>query len=120
MKYSISFLTLMLTTCLGFSAFAGTSNLVKTEREDFNALIQEGLDSQKELRKELRVNAGMPQSERAWNADLNEQGRKLMGVVEAEQRVSPTTNFVRKAPARPTAQDLNQQRIAEEYDSLDH
>lgn len=118
MKYSL--MTLMLTTTLSLSAFAGTSNLVKTEREDFNALIQEGIDSQKELRKELRGNAGMPKSERAWNEEINEQGRKLMGVVEAEQRVSPTTNFVRKSPVGPTTQDLKQKRIAEEYDSLEH
>lgn len=43
-----------------------------------------------------------------------------MGVVEAEQRVSPTTNFVRKSPVGPTTQDLKQKRIAEEYDSLEH
>lgn len=120
MKNSLSLITLMLTTTLSLSAFAGTSNLIKTEREDFNALIQEGLDSQKELRKELRLKAGMPESERSWNSEINDQGRRLMGVVEAEQRVSPTTNFVRKSPVRPTAQDLNQERIAEEYDSLDH
>lgn len=120
MKHSISLLTLMLTSVMSLSAFAGTSNLVKTEREDFNALIQEGLDSQKELRKELRGNAGMPKTERAWSDEINEQGRKLMGVVEAEQRVSPTTTFVRKNPVRPTTTDLNQERIAEEYDSLEH
>ncbi len=122
MKNSKSLKMLILTavSTLSLLAQAGTSNLVKTQREDFNALIEEGLDSQKELRQELRLNAGMTKTEREWSSEINEQGKRLLGVVEAEQRVSPTTNYVRPKPIRPSAQDINQERMANEYNSMEH
>lgn len=115
----LSLASLVLASVFGLTAQAGTSNLIKTEREDFNAIIQEGLDSQKQLRKELRENAGMPQTERNWADDINETGRQLMGTVEAEQIVSPTTRFVRQKPVRPTLQERNQERVADEFESLE-
>lgn len=107
-------------TLITFAANAGTSHLIKTEREDFGALIQEGLDAQKKLRQELRQNAGMTKTEREWDKDIKESGRVAVGVVGAEQRVSPTTNYVRQKPSRHEAPDLNQQRIADEFDSLEN
>lgn len=122
MKISKSFKMLILTAISSFGlwAQAGTSNLVKTQREDFNLIIQEGLEAQKELREELRQNAGMTKSGREWTEEINEKGPVLMGVVETEQRVSPTTNFVRPKPIRPSATERGQERVAEEYISLEN
>lgn len=116
LKYTLS----LILTLAAFSSFAGTSNLVKTDREDFGALIAEGVEAQKELRQELRVKAGLPELEHHWTKDINESGRVIVGTVEAEQVVSPTTNYVRKAPVRQGTQDIQQKRIANEYNSLSH
>lgn len=116
---STSFKAVRFYLTLGLLAFsiasqAGTSHLVKTEREDFGAMIQEGLSSQENLRREVREKAGLPTSKKSWDREIKENGRVLMGKLGAEERVSPTTRYVRRNQNRPTAQDIQQERMGME------
>lgn len=119
MKTLMTVLLVLITTTSIF-AQAGTSTLIKTEREDFNALIAEGLEGQKVLREELRAQAGLGDRERHWTTDLKETGRQLVGTLDSEQIVAPTTNYVRQKPPVVSASDISQKRMAEEMNNLDH
>lgn len=116
--------TLGLTICLGFSLLASSGwakseHMVKTQREDFNALIQEGLESQKALRKELRIQAGQEEP-KSLAAEVKQNGRVLVGTLDSEQVVSPTTNFVRQKLKTPALEDLQEKRVSSEFENLDH
>lgn len=116
---NILMITVMVLTSA--SAFAGkkANHMIKTEREDFSAIIAEGVESQKELRKELRENVGLPDLDKHWAKDMKAKGRTIVGTTEGEDIVAPTTKYVRKE-VRPKAANFSEERLANEFRALEN
>lgn len=109
------FMLVVLSFFIGRMAWAGTG-FVKTQREDFGSIIEEGLENEKNLRDELH---------RIVGANKPTQAKKARTIVidTSEQIVVPASSTLtasRKKAQRPSYQDLSLKRIAQEIEALEH
>jgi hypothetical protein len=121
MKLSLlKFGILVTVVALSQNLWAGTERF---NSEEFNAIIKGNLQAEKELREQLRVNAGVPDLKKEMNPDFAEAGRQIVGVVEAENVAAPTTVEFPAAKKERIQKKLfqrNLKRVSAEIDSSEN
>ncbi len=101
---------------LVFSAGTAMAGVEKFDSDEFNSIISDNLKAEKELREQLRANAGVPDLKKEMNPDFSEKGRQLVGVVEAESVASPTSDYTKRSKDRSSKRLLekNMKRVSQE------
>lgn len=94
------------------------AKMPKVSREDFSNLITDGMKSSTDLSMEIRKSLGVApdrQENKETQAAINSNTIVLeMGGVD--QVHAPTTKFVRARPVQLDLEDLNDRRVAEEFE----
>lgn len=92
------------------------ANMAKVDREDFSQLITDGMKASSELSKEIRKNLGVApdrHEQALLRKDIKTKVKIEMGQVAEVS--SPTTKYVRSRPVTLDLEDLNERRLAEEF-----
>jgi hypothetical protein len=99
----------------GRMAFAET---VKTHREDFSQLIEDGVKNEQQLQKALQKSVG---TDRVNANDVKTKERRMVMVrLHNDNVVVPSSPAPRAKKARPlNYNDLTQKRISQEVESLE-
>lgn len=112
-------LNLTLAALLLTLAQAASAGVQKFNSSEFNDIISDSLKEENSLRTQLRANAGMPNLRKELDSQFEKKERRVVGIIEGESRVSPTTNFAtgpgQRAKKKSDRGDL--QRLANELSS---
>lgn len=95
------------------------ARLAKIDREDFSQLIVDGIKSSQTLSQEVRKSLGVEaerKEQAKLNADINDKRIRLE--IGADHVASPTTQFVRSKPVQLDLEEMNDRRLAEEFNQL--
>ena len=113
----IATFALLLSTSLNL--WAGVD---KFDSSEFNSIINDNLKAEKNLNNELQANTGIPDMEKEINTPANSKGRELVGVVEAEELVSPTTDhrLAKKDRSDKVLQQKSFKRVSQEINSSEN
>lgn len=107
---------------VGRVAIAGsTPGFVKTQREDFGQMIKDGVESEKQLREELRKQVGLSYlDEEAKAPNANKKAILLKG--PTEQIAVPSSGAITtvKRVKLPTYSELSQERVSQEVEGFQH
>lgn len=94
------------------------AKMAKVDREDFSHLITDGMKSSSDLSMEIRKSLGVA-PDRQENKETQHAINNEVIVVElggVDHVHAPTTKFVRNRPVNLDLEDLNERRVAEEFE----
>lgn len=94
------------------------AKMAKVDREEFSHLITDGMKSSSDLSMEIRKSLGVAPDRQENKATQHAINNDVI-VVEiggVDQVHAPTTKFVRNRPVQLDLEDLNERRVAEEFE----
>ncbi len=113
---------------LALSFFVGRIALaeggfIKTEREDFGKMIQDGVQNEKMLRQELRREVGLAYLDEEVKAPSKANRKAVLLKGPTDQVAVPSSGAaitsVKKVKL-PSYTELSQERVSLEFDSVEH